>query len=270
MPMTLFLAFLAIYAAVGVLLYALQDILIFPRRVNAIPRPDEGAAVAPEHLSLAAPDGTLLNGLMLASPRPAAPLLLAFGGNAHDATGMVRFLFDTLGGAVTVAGFSYRGYTNALGRPSGGKPSEKLLKQDALFIHDTLTSRLQPGRTVAIGYSLGTAMATHVAVRRAVDGLILVAPFASIARLAQRRYKVYPARLMLRHPFLTEREINRVKAPVTILYSEGDGLIHPSHVRLLRKAAPGASVVALDPPPPHIEVLNHPMVPSLLKKAMGL
>lgn len=268
--MTVFLSFALLYIALGLALYGLQDFLIFPRRVNLIPPPDGGNPAGLEYLTLPTPDGASLSGLMFKSANPAAPLLIAFGGNAHDVTGMIRFLHDVLGGRVTVAGFSYRGYPNALKRPSTGKPTETLLKRDALLIHDHLTTLLNPGRTMAIGYSLGTAMATHVAARRAVDGLILVSPFASILRIAQRRYKVYPAGLMLRHPFHTERELPKVKAPVTVIYSPRDGLISPQHIAHLKKAAPKATYIPLDPPPAHIEVLNHPAIPDLLKKALGL
>jgi pimeloyl-ACP methyl ester carboxylesterase len=270
MPLELaFLVLFILYLLVGFGLYATQDFFIFPRRVNLIPALDETAA-GMEHVSLMTPDGATLNGLLYAGRHPAAPLVLLFGGNAHDVTGMVRFVHGVLGPRFTVAGFSYRGYPNVLGRPSTGKPSEKVLKADALRIHDALVDRFQPGRVMTVGYSLGSAMATHLSTKRQLDALVLVAPFASIARIAQKRFRVYPVPLMLRHPFHLERELaRRLKVPTTVIYSPEDGLISIQHIGRLKKVAPKAAFIALDPPPAHIDVLNHPDIPGLLRKALG-
>lgn len=263
---------MALYFVGGVVLYQAQDKLVFPQTVNTIVPPDADHPADLAYLSLTTPDGVTLNGLGF-NLHPGVPqLLIAFGGNAHDVTGMVRFLRDSVvaGRDVAVAGYSYRGYPNALGRPSGGHPSEANLHADARLIYDTLTAEYHPQQVGVVGYSLGTAVATRLAVERPVAAVALAAPFASILRIAQSLYHIYPVAWMLNHPFKLEDDIGHIAAPVTVISSPADGLIPPGHIGILAARNPSASFVTLNPPVGHSDVLNHPAIPALLRQALGL
>jgi pimeloyl-ACP methyl ester carboxylesterase len=266
----LLMALVAAYLGIGVWLYWGQDDQIFPRTVNTIENPAANPPPGMELPSLQTPDGATLNGLLFNAQTPSPTLVIAFGGNAHDVTGMVRFLRDSVfnDGTATVAGFSYRGYPNALGRPSTGHPSQAALMSDALLIVDTLVAKTQPAKVVVVGYSLGTAMATHVAAERPVHAAILAAPFASLVDIAQSRYTIFPASWMVNHPFRTEDELPAIRGRVTIVASEKDGLIPAYHPARLLKANPSASLVMLaDPAPLHGDVLDHPAIPEVFRKA---
>lgn len=260
---------LMVYLGMGIWLYVGQDNLIFPRTVNSIENPLTNPPPGTEILTLQTPDGATLNGLLFNTDVPSPTLVLAFGGNAHDVTGMARFLRDDVfnTGNYAIAGLSYRGYPNAMGKPSTGHPSEQALKADALLMYDQLVERVHPAKVITVGYSLGTAMATHVAAHRAVSNVILAAPFATLLDIAQQRYMVFPAAWMVNHPFLTENELPQVKGRVTIVASEADGLIPPGHPARLLQAKPDAALVMLNPPPKHGDVLDHPDIPQVFRKA---
>ncbi|NJL08164.1 MAG: alpha/beta hydrolase [Methylacidiphilales bacterium] len=195
--------------------------------------------------------------------------MLAFGGNAHDVVGFASFLKNTVFPlpGVAVAGFSYRGYGNALGTRSTGAPSEPALKADALLVYDVLTKQLQPDAVVAIGYSLGSAVATFLASQRPLQHLVLVAPPASIRRLAQEQYSFVPVSLLLKSPWATEDLLPGIKMPITAIHSPEDGLIPASHIEVLRQANPKMTVIAIEDAD-HDSILDHPRMPSLLRQSL--
>lgn len=263
------MALLAVYFAIGAWLYVGQDDQIFPRTVNTIANPMDNAPEGTQLVSLHTPDGATLNGILFNAQQTSPTLVIAFGGNAHDVTGMARFLRDSVfnDGTFAVVGLSYRGYPNAIGKPSTGQPSQRALMQDALLIYDTMVAQRQPAKVVVVGYSLGTALATHVAAQRPVHAVILAAPFASLVDIAQRHYTLFPAAWMVNHPFRTEDELPAVRSRITIVASEKDGLIPTYHPTRLLKANPFASLVMLTPAPLHGDVLNHPSIPDIFRKA---
>ena len=78
-------------------------------------------------------------------------LILGFAGNAWNSEDAATYLHDLYPDADVVA-FHYRGY-----RPSTGSPSAEALIEDAPLVYDFAVARLPPERTVAVGFSIGTA-----------------------------------------------------------------------------------------------------------------
>ncbi len=103
------------------------------------------------------------------------PLILYFGGNASDITSFFNYTSNI--NAYEIISFNYRGYIN-----SQGKPSETNLFDDALKIYDKYTKNKD---IIVVGRSLGTGVATYLASKREVKGLILITPYASILSIAK-------------------------------------------------------------------------------------
>lgn len=259
LPVIAFVAFLA----------SQQTRLILPARVNNAEPPP--ANLNPDYLSLTTPDGATLQGVLFPAKTASPTLILAFSGNTHNSIGFATFLKETVfpDANIAVAAFSYRGYPNGITPPSSGTPSQKAMYADALLIHDTLTTRLQPKATKAVGYSIGTAVATHLALNRKIDKLALVAPIASVRRIAHEKYPWLPVRLLLRHPFATEDVIASLTTSATIIYSPTDGLVPRHHVeKILHTANPSIPVIAV-PNTNHVTLVLHPEVPNLLRAALA-
>ena len=68
--------------------------------------------------------------------------------------------------------FHYRGYA-----PSQGSPSARSLMQDAIAVHDFAAREFSPSRIIALGISIGSGPAAHLARHRTVAGLVLITPF---------------------------------------------------------------------------------------------
>ena len=112
-----------------------------------------------------------------------------FGGNAErpeESIPVFKVIFDSQ----TVYLINYRGYGE-----SDGSPTEEGLYADALAVCDHVSRN--HSKVTVIGRSLGTGVATYVASKREVDGLVLVEPFDSIVNVARASYPFLPVKLFL-------------------------------------------------------------------------
>jgi pimeloyl-ACP methyl ester carboxylesterase len=218
------------YAGVTTLLYFAQDWLLFPG--TGLPSRPIDQPRAPERLALPSGDGAVLAGMLLRAPDAAADLLIGFGGNAQDAEVLAQELAKDFPD-LHVAVFHYRGFG-----PSTGRPSEAALLADALTIHDTLTGRLRPQRTYAIGISLGSAVAAWLSQQRRLAGVLLITPFDSIEAIAKENYFWVPVGLLLRHRFATSEFMAGNSTPAAVIAAEADQVVRPARTRALVERLP--------------------------------
>ena len=130
----------------------------------------------------------------------------------------------------------YRGYA---GLP--GSPTEEGLAEDGRAAYGYLTGHLgvPPDRIVVYGWSLGSAVAVHVAAARPVGGIILEGAPASLVEIGRQYYPLLPIRLMMRNPFDSIDRIERVRAPLLFIHSPSDTIVPITQGRRLYAAAPG-------------------------------
>jgi hypothetical protein len=129
----------------------------------------------------------------------------------------------------------YRGYG---GNP--GSPSETGLYADGAAALDFLDHQgIMPNRLVLYGESLGSGVAVRMAGQHEIAGLILEAPFTSVAQVAQYHYPFVPASLLVRDRFDSLSRIRAVKVPILILHGGRDTVIPMRFGRALLDAAPG-------------------------------
>lgn len=190
------------YVAVGVLLWAFQERLIFHPRPLAFGSGHPAATAIEIDRGDAILRGWIVNEApcrqetSLRASRPPAPLLVYFGGNAEEVSGNIGN-FAPLP-AITVL-VNYRGYGE-----STGTPSEHALVEDAVAVVEWARHRCSDRPLVLFGNSLGAGVAVLAAARVVPDAAILVSPYRSVARIAKARFPIFPVRWMLRHPFDAE------------------------------------------------------------------
>ena len=154
------------------------------------------------------------------APRGERPVVLYFHGNAGALdlrAGRFRALVADGTGLLAL---SYRGYGG-----SSGQPSEEGLIRDALAAYDFAAARYATQRLVLWGELLGTAVAIALAAERKVGGLILDAPFTSIADVGAAAYPFVPVRWFIKDGFHSDRRIARVHAPILALHGERDSIV---------------------------------------------
>lgn len=154
---------------------------------------------------------------------PSKPVLLYFHGNGGGIdirTGRIKTLLEQ-GYGVLLA--EYRGYG---GNP--GKPTERGLYADAEAYFKWLTTQesINEDRIVVYGESLGTGVATYLASKHwNIRGVILDAPFTSLADVAQSRMWFVPVKLLMLDRYSSIKLIQSVNSPLLVLHGAHDRIV---------------------------------------------
>jgi pimeloyl-ACP methyl ester carboxylesterase len=211
-------------------MFGLQTHFIFPRHAVGSPGPLPKAA---ERLTLATADGETLHGVHI-PPKAGAggrTLVIGFAGNAWNSQDAAVYLHE-LYPAADIVQFHYRGYT-----PSSGQPSAKALLGDALAIHDFAVKRVAARKVVAVGFSIGSGVAAHLASKRRLDGVILVTPFDSLKAVASDQFPWLPVAALFDHEMDAAAALASSDVPSAIITAEADTLIRSPRSDGLRRAA---------------------------------
>lgn len=180
-----------------------------------------------EEVSFTASDGVGLHGWFFPADTNATRPQLVFlichgnGGNISHRLGLYDLLLRT---GANVFAFDYRGYGC-----SEGRPGEEGTYRDAQAAHAWLRQRgFAATNVIAFGESLGGGIASELAVRETVGGLVLQSTFTSVTDLGAELYPFLPVRTLGSIRYDTRSKLPRIHAPVLILHSRGDTLI-PFH-----------------------------------------
>jgi fermentation-respiration switch protein FrsA (DUF1100 family) len=181
-----------------------------------------------EDVWFTAEDGVKLNGWFYPANKnaPHAQLAVLFchgnAGNIGDRLGVCRAL---LASGVSVFLFDYRGY----GR-SAGKPTEEGTYLDGQAAYQWLRKKgFASTGIVPFGESLGGGIASELAIREKVGGLVLQSTFCSMTEIGAELFPWLPVRLIGSIKYDTCAKLPRLKVPVLIMHSRGDGLIAFHH-----------------------------------------
>jgi fermentation-respiration switch protein FrsA (DUF1100 family) len=222
------------YLGVAALMFVLQRSLIY--RPDPMP-PDLRALAASgfEAVTLALPEGAA-PALLIRPPRGGerALTVLHFHGNADLAARVperLRRLTDD-GWGLAVA--EYPGYAGLPGRPD----ETSVLRAARLAAEETARRAGGAGNVVLWGSSLGSGVATALAGERDWAGVILEAPFTSLADAARWHYWWLPVDLLLLDRYDSLARIGGLRAPLLIVHGERDGVVPVAQGRRLLAAAP--------------------------------
>ena len=186
--------------------------------------------------TIVASDGLELT-VWVAPPQGARPVILYFMGNAGSLPSNSPRLAEFARRGFGIAALNYRG---AGGRP--GSPSQSALIADAQALYDALDTLVgapvPPSRRIAFGTSLGSGLAVQLAVLRPIGGLILETPFNRLCEMAEIRFPVFPACLLLPYERWESADlIGQIDTPVLILHGDADRTIPLSQGQALFDAA---------------------------------
>lgn len=214
------IALIGAYALACIALYSAQRWLLFrpPSDASAI-----GAGLALELVETRASDDVVVHAAYVAG-KNGMPTIAWLHGNGEDIGGDVARMLDLrdhegFGGLA----IEYRGY--GLSRASGA-PSERGLYADVEAGLRWLSEKgIARDRTILVGRSLGSGVATEMAARGLVDALVLVSPFTSIPDVAAIEYPLMPVHLLGRDRFETLAKAPRVTARTLVIHGDHDELV---------------------------------------------
>ncbi len=158
------------------------------------------------------------------APRKELTFLICHGngGNISHRIDLCELLLRT---GANVFVFDYRGY----GR-SSGKPSEEGTYADGQLACRWLNENGFPsGKIIALGESLGGGVATELAVREKLGGLILQSTFTCIPDMGEELFSWLPVRKICSIHYDTCRKLPGLKLPIMVMHSRNDTLIRFHH-----------------------------------------
>ncbi len=227
------------YVAAALMLVALQRRILFPA-----PPPRAPAA------------GTVLEGrsaagrrvVALWSPRAQSPSEAITVAYLHG-NGMQLADCAELAPALNAEGWNvlsveYPGY----GPLAADAPSEEAIVDVADGAMALLRTRLAvpPARTVLLGQSLGTGVATALAARGAAARVVLMSPFRSVPAVAAAMLPWLPVRFLVRDRFDSEALAPSVTVPVRVIHGTADEVIPFSHGAHLATVFPRGELVRIE------------------------
>lgn len=234
---SMFLIYLfAAYVLLLLVIRAFENrVIFFPNYPGRLEGNWHPAALSPDDVWLTASDSTKLHAWWISNPN-AQFTFLAFHGNASNIANRADTYEFLQGLPANVLALEYRGYGH-----SEGKPSEAGLYLDADAAYDFLINakHLDPKSIVSFGQSLGTTVATDLAARHEVGGLVLEAPLPSASRAAREFFWFLPGLGLLVHSqFDTIVKLKKVSAPVFVVQCTGDPVLPHRFGKEVFDAAP--------------------------------
>jgi uncharacterized protein len=229
----------AIYIAFCVLVYLIQERLIFfPEKLA------KGYSFQFEQpfeeINIKTDDQKLLNGVLFHADSSKG-LIFYLHGNAGSIRtwGEVASIYTDLHYDVFM--LDYRGY----GKSEGSIRSQNQLYQDLQTAYDEMKKRYSEDKIVILGFSIGTGMATKLASTNNPKLLILEAPYYSLTDLMRRHYPVLPT-FILKYKLETNKYIRNCKMPIVLIHGTQDEIIYyQSSVKLKELIKESGNLITL-------------------------
>jgi uncharacterized protein len=215
-------------------LFTIQRSLIYPAPDRPWPSAEGFATV-----SYPTADGLPLRAFYRAAA-PGKPTIVFFHGNGDSLSGSLVATQAYAAAGYGLLLHEYRGYA---GNP--GSPNEAGLYADGRAARVWLAGKGVPlDKQVLIGFSLGTGVATQLALEQPPAALVLISPYTSIPDAVAFRFRgLIPAQLLVRDRFETAAKLGQVRAPILILHDRDDASIPVTQGQRLTSLAPGAKLV---------------------------
>lgn len=218
---------LIVYLALGLLLYQLQDRILFrpvelashdrfdfslPHEDLLIPLTKEDSLHMVRFLPTSTPKGTVLY----------------FHGNKKHIGWYARFMPYFTKHDYEVLMIDYPGYGK-----SRGTLTEQKLYDWAKIAYQIARKRYGADSILIYGKSMGTGIAAQLAATRDCKALILETPYYDLPSVLVHYLPIYPIRSMLHYQLPTYEYLPKVTAPITILHGTSDWTVSYSNAKKL-------------------------------------
>jgi hypothetical protein len=152
-------------------------------------------------------------------------VLLVCHGNAGNISHRVELSRVMLRTGASVMVFDYRGY----GRSEGTSSEEGTYLDAKAAYHWLRQQGFAPKNIILFGESLGGGVASELALREQVGGLVLQSTFTSIADVGSELFPWLPVRWINTIKYDTLKKLPRLKLPLLVMHSRHDEMIRFRH-----------------------------------------
>ncbi|MFN2456879.1 MAG: alpha/beta hydrolase [Chitinophagaceae bacterium] len=229
-----------VYVLFGVLLYFIQDQLLF--HPQSLPKNHKFNFVQPfTELNIPVPEGRNLSVVKFTVDSPVRGVVLYFHGNRQNVERYAKHAHQFTSNGYEVWTMDYPGFGK-----STGKRSEQTIYNDAVLLYNMALHQTIPDNIIIYGKSMGTGVAAQLASVRECRQLILETPYYSIDALAKHYFPMYPVIPLTKYAFPTHKYLQNVKAPVTIFHGTNDEVIPYKQAKQLKSKHKHVQLITIE------------------------
>ena len=207
----------------AILFFAQRSFLYFPSRTY-VPLSQARANPAFQEFAVRTSDGIDLKGWY--APATTRPFTIVFfHGNGDSLRTAAPIANPYIAAGYGFLLTTYRGYSGMPGRPT----EAGLYNDGRAYIQGLVDRGVASNNILLFGHSLGTGVAVQMATEFEVRGVMLLAPFLSIPRLASIHFPFLPSSLLVLDRFDNESKIGNIHSPLLIAVGNQDQVVPPSH-----------------------------------------
>ncbi|MGB5377162.1 alpha/beta hydrolase [Muriicola sp.] len=215
----LLILLLTAYFLISLLLYILQDYLLFKPEKLPADFQFYYEHQETEEYNVETRDGAVINGLRFKAKDPKG-IVFYLKGNSKSIKGWGKFAVDFTRHGYDVLMVDYRGFGKSTGRRT-----QKAVKRDMQVVYDKIKQKVDEKYIILYGRSLGSGFATKLASMNNPRMLILDAPYYSLKKVAKKYIPFMPLSLLLKFPMPTYKWLKYVNCPIHIIHGTDDNLI---------------------------------------------
>lgn len=220
---------LIVYLGLNILVYLLQDYLMFKPEKLAKDFEFYYEHQDIEEYNIETRDGAVINGLRFMTENPKG-VVFYLKGNSKSIKGWGKFAVDFTRHGYDVVMVDYRGFGKSTGRRT-----QKAIKRDLQLVYNKLKEKVDEKYIILYGRSLGSGFATKLASMNNPRMLVLDAPYYSLSKIAKRYLPFMPLSLLIKFPMPTYKWLKYVNCPIHIIHGTDDTLIpYKTSVKLSR------------------------------------
>ncbi|WP_281543211.1 alpha/beta hydrolase [Maribacter aestuarii] len=218
-----------IYLVINILVYFLQDFLMFKPEKLAKDFQFYYENQEIEEYNIETRDGAIINGLRFKTKNPKG-VVFYLKGNSKSIKGWGKFAVDFTRHGYDVIMVDYRGFGKSTGRRT-----QKAIKRDLQVVYNKIKHNVEEKYIILYGRSLGSGFATKLASMNHPRMLILDAPYYSLSKVAKKYVPFMPLSLLIKFPMPTYKWLKYVECPIHIIHGTDDRLIpYKTSVKLSR------------------------------------
>ena len=227
-----------IYIVCGIVLYFIQDLLLF--HPVALPQTHKFSFHQPfKEINLPVQNRNL-NIIQFITGSNRKGIVLYFHGNRRNVERYAQFVPAFTKNGYEVWMLDYPGFGK-----STGKLTEEAMYGDAFLLYQKAIKETEAVDLVIYGKSLGTGVASNLASKNKCKQLILETPYYSLPSVAKAKFPIYPANYLIKYSFPNYEFLKRVNAPITILHGTSDEIIPFKQAEKLKKENPQIKLIPI-------------------------